>query len=333
MQLLSLIPISLLASTLTAAPLTIELEASGNSTIETADHKVYKLKSNHEVTKIKVSDDKPSLNVTSSNVTSSELKLEYKHRIQQGLKVPANKTVSLGLDSYFRAEEDEIKKKKEEEERKKAEEEKKKKEEEEKKQKEEDKKNGVYDRKGNVRVTFKKETMSIANIELDEIFKRLREACHTTGQCETNDIVIKGQDIGKGRGSDVKNVELTLEPQGSYRESHRDNLLTLLEAAVREVAVCEEYTHTSTCSFTMGYCPSRTTHVKQCKVPAYWGVNIQKAEDKDEGSAPPSIGTNLDLQVVGDTICQDTYKDLAKMGKAVHSAVGGVFSLWQFACI
>ncbi|PVI04690.1 hypothetical protein DM02DRAFT_518341, partial [Periconia macrospinosa] len=182
-------------------------------------------------------------------------------------------------------------------------------------------------------LTVKKETITLANIEVDKIFEKLKDACHKTGNCETNDIVIKGQLIGRGRGSSVDNVELTLEPHGSYRESHRDNLLSLMEKAVREVMKCEEYTHTTTCANPMGFCPSRTTKQKQCHVPAYWGVNIQKAEDKDEASAPPSLEVELGLQVVGDTICEDTYKDLGKMGKAVHSAAGGIFNLWQFACI
>lgn len=103
----------------------------------------------------------------------------------------------------------------------------------------------------------KKETMTIGDIELDEIFESLRNACHTTGNCETNEIVLKGQLIGKGTTTNVKNIELSLWPDGEYREFHRGDLLKVLESAVRKVAKCEDYTHKSPCSNAMAYCPCK----------------------------------------------------------------------------
>ncbi|CAI6339862.1 unnamed protein product [Periconia digitata] len=197
----------------------------------------------------------------------------------------------------------------------------------------EDLKNGIYDRKGNFRIPFKKESMTIADIELDDIFQSLRDACHPTGNCETNDIELKGQLIGKGTTTNVKNVELTLSPHGLYRESHREDLLDLLEYAVRQVAECEEYTHKSPCPNPAVFCPSDSTRVKRCSVPSYWAVNLQKEEDKDEGSAPPTIETDLSLEVVDDTICEDWYDKLSEFGGMVNGHAGTGLSLWKFACI
>ena len=107
------------------------------------------------------------------------------------------------------------------------------------------------------RTPVKKETITIGTIELDEIFQSLRNACHPTGNCETNDIILKGQLIGEGTTTTVDNVELTLSPHGSYRESHRSSLLDLMESAVRQVAKCEEYSHKTPCPNPMVFCPCK----------------------------------------------------------------------------
>lgn len=103
----------------------------------------------------------------------------------------------------------------------------------------------------------KKETMTIGDIELDDIFESLKNACHISGVCETNEIVLKGQLIGKGTTTNVKNIELSLWPNGDYRERHHAKLLRVLKSAVRQVAKCEDYTHKSPCSNPMGYCPCK----------------------------------------------------------------------------
>jgi hypothetical protein len=105
--------------------------------------------------------------------------------------------------------------------------------------------------------------MTIGNIELDDIFEKLREACFTNGACATSAIVIKGQLIGEGTTTDVKNAELTLSPTGAYGIAHRENMLKVLEAGVREIAECKDYTHTSPCPNPAVYCPSKSKFAPQ----------------------------------------------------------------------
>ena len=92
-------------------------------------------------------------------------------------------------------------------------------------------------------------SMTIGNIELDDIFKKLRAACYVEGGvCATND---------EGLTTDVKNIELTLGPHGSFNTPYYENMFKVLEAAVREIAVCKDYTHRTPCPNPTSYCPSK----------------------------------------------------------------------------
>ncbi|CAI6339318.1 unnamed protein product [Periconia digitata] len=159
-----------------------------------------------------------------------------------------------------------------------------------------------------------KKSITIGDVGLDKIFKAIRDACKPAGTCVTDDIDIKGQFLGKGLTSEVDNIKVTLKPGGSYREVHHDKLLELLEAAVRKVAKCEQYTHKSPCSFTQGYCPNQEKTVTTCKTPSYWSVNLQTEKEAKHDSAPPTIEVNVSMKVVDDTICEDVFGKLEEFG-------------------
>lgn len=105
-----------------------------------------------------------------------------------------------------------------------------------------------------------KQTVKIGTVKIDEIFEKLGEVCHESGQCETNDITIDGQLIQAGRGGDVSDITVTLGPDGEYPTWIRNGLLDSLKAAVLSMAKCEDVTNIDDCSYAsaMAYCPRKS---------------------------------------------------------------------------
>lgn len=94
--------------------------------------------------------------------------------------------------------------------------------------------------------------MTLGTIKIDDVAGKLAEACHESGQCETNDIEMDGQIISTDT---VNNIKLTLGPDGAYPTWIRNGLLDALFAAVKEIAKCEDTTHKPTCPNPMVFCP------------------------------------------------------------------------------
>ncbi|KAF2711938.1 hypothetical protein K504DRAFT_428853 [Pleomassaria siparia CBS 279.74] len=185
----------------------------------------------------------------------------------------------------------------------------------------------TFDPNGNLKLTFSKETVTLGTITIDDVASQLGQACHESGQCETSEISIKGQLLSS---STVNNIVLTLGPSGAYPTWIRNGLLDSMYAAVKAIAKCEETTHTSTCANPMVYCPQHKITVTQCKVPKYWGVNYQ--DPNEATSAPPAIGTNLEVELVDDGICEAAMTSLGAVAGAVNGVAGGFFTLLGFAC-
>jgi hypothetical protein len=68
------------------------------------------------------------------------------------------------------------------------------------------------------------------------MFDNIAGACHESGQCETNDIEMDGQLIEPGRGGEVKDIKVILEPDGEYPTWIRNGLVDTLRAAVKAIA-------------------------------------------------------------------------------------------------
>lgn len=89
--------------------------------------------------------------------------------------------------------------------------------------------------------------------------QKLDKACHDSGQCETNDIKIKGQILATDQ---VDDIELTLAPSGSYPSSMHKKLLDALFAAVNKMAKCDKTSHkgSASCANPMVFCPGKATY-------------------------------------------------------------------------
>ncbi|KAF9731758.1 hypothetical protein PMIN01_10775 [Paraphaeosphaeria minitans] len=187
----------------------------------------------------------------------------------------------------------------------------------------------VYNEHGNLKLTSSKDTVALGDIKINDTKQKPNKACHDSGQCETNDIKMKGQLLSTDQAN---NIELTLGPDGSYPSDMRRKLLDALFAAVNGMAKCEKTKHkgSSSCPNPMVFCPAKDKTVTQCKVPKYWGVNYQ--DPKEKKAAPPNIGTSLEVKVVGDKVCQDTMGALSGVAGAVSGVAGGTFTLLSFAC-
>ncbi|KAF2795556.1 hypothetical protein K505DRAFT_239631 [Melanomma pulvis-pyrius CBS 109.77] len=180
----------------------------------------------------------------------------------------------------------------------------------------------VYDKDGNLKVQFSKQTVKVGDISLDDIFDKLGDACNEN-LCETNDITIKGQ-IHTSDTTD--NIELTLGPTGSYKTDLRKKLFEAWKAVVKEVAKCEEVTNDPPCPNPQAFCPSKFHTYTQCEVPQYWGVIYNK------GDNPPNMQTDLEVEVSDDKLCEDLLGGLSGVAGAVNGAAGGFFTLLSFAC-
>lgn len=75
---------------------------------------------------------------------------------------------------------------------------------------------------------------------------------------------------------------------------------------------------------------AKPTTVSQCEVPKFWGVNFQAPDEPN--SAPPNIATDLDVQVVDSSLCEDALTGLGAVAGAVNGVAGGIFTLLNFAC-
>jgi hypothetical protein len=141
--------------------------------------------------------------------------------------------------------------------------------------------------------------------------------CHTSGQCETNDIELTGQLF---KSESVDDIKVTLGPSGEYPTWIHNGLLDALAAAAKTVAKCESGTYTNRCfgSTAMAYCPENKVEYTNCEVPKYWGINYQPADLGN--AAPPNIDVNVAMEKLGDGgLCEN-----------VMTALGGVAGMFSF---
>ncbi|KAF2646751.1 hypothetical protein P280DRAFT_18239 [Massarina eburnea CBS 473.64] len=195
----------------------------------------------------------------------------------------------------------------------------------------------TFEKSNNLKLTFSKDTVQLGTESIDDIFAKLDDACHTTGQCETNDISVKSQFLTKDSVSDIS---ITLGPAGAYPTWIRNGLIDALKAAVKEIAKCSDVTHTDNCGFSATFCPGKTTTKNQCEVPAFWGINYQVASEAN--ASPPWLSTDVKVEKKGaGAVCTDALKAMggaagvaaaSPVGGAVAGIAGGIFSLLSFAC-
>ncbi|KAK1916188.1 hypothetical protein P3342_004004 [Pyrenophora teres f. teres] len=50
----------------------------------------------------------------------------------------------------------------------------------------------TFDPKGNIKLTFSSETVKIGSLNTESIISAIYPICHESGQCETNEIDLKG---------------------------------------------------------------------------------------------------------------------------------------------
>ncbi|KAF2245815.1 hypothetical protein BU26DRAFT_488467 [Trematosphaeria pertusa] len=186
----------------------------------------------------------------------------------------------------------------------------------------------TWDENGNLKLTFSKDTVMLGDVTIDDIFAKLGEVCHESGQCETNDIELDGIIWSS---NDQTEIKVTLGPDGEYPTWIRNGLLDGLKAAVQTVAKCEETTYHNSCGFSPYYCPAKDSKHMQCEVPKYWGINFQAKGE--ENAAPPNLATNMKVERVGASpLCEDILTGLGAVAGAVHGVGGGIFTLLTFAC-
>ncbi|EDU39759.1 hypothetical protein PtrSN002B_001240 [Pyrenophora tritici-repentis] len=188
----------------------------------------------------------------------------------------------------------------------------------------------TFDPNGNIKLTFSRETVKIGSLTTEAIISAIYPICHESGQCETNDIDLKGMLITPSR---VDAIKVTLGPHGAYPTWIRNGLVDALGAAARTVAKCEKGTHVDKCFGTtaMAYCPQRKIEYQNCEVPKFWGINYQSSKNPD--GAPPNLSLDVSMEKEGDGgLCEDVMSGLGAVAGAVHGVGGGVFTLLSFAC-
>ncbi|KAH7377620.1 hypothetical protein BKA66DRAFT_422058 [Pyrenochaeta sp. MPI-SDFR-AT-0127] len=188
----------------------------------------------------------------------------------------------------------------------------------------------TWDEAGNIKLTFSRETVQIGTLTTDEIIGTVAPICHESGQCETNDLEMKAQLFSS---ESVKNLIITIGPDGEYPTWIRNGLLDTLGAAAKTVAKCTDGTYTNTCPgvSAMAYCPRKKTKFTNCEVPKYWGINYQHPSVGN--AAPPNLGFNINVVEEGkEDLCENVMTGLGAVAGAVHGVAGGIFTLLTFAC-
>ncbi|RDL36423.1 Uncharacterized protein BP5553_05775 [Venustampulla echinocandica] len=190
------------------------------------------------------------------------------------------------------------------------------------------KRDWVHDKKGNLKITFSDETVSLGTLPIDKIIDKMSDACHTSGQCDTSPIKITGYQLV--HKDSVVDETLTINPSGSYPTWIRNGLRDALRAAVKATAKCETIVHTPNCGFSAYYCPGKKTKVTECKVPKYWGVNYQPHDLGN--SAPPFMGADMEMKIEDHGFCSTFTTVGAAVAGAVNGVAGGIFLLSSLAC-
>ncbi|EMD63686.1 hypothetical protein GGP41_005676 [Bipolaris sorokiniana] len=189
----------------------------------------------------------------------------------------------------------------------------------------------AWNTKGNIKLTFSKETVQVGSLTPDAIMAAVGPICHESGQCETNPIELSGTLTSSSR---VDPIKVTLGPDGSYPTWIRNGLVDLLALAAKEVAKCEEVTYTNRCFGTtaMAYCPQKKSKGINCEVPRFWGINYQALDAPN--AAPPNVGVDIAMEKVDQSkLCEDVMGGLGAVAGVVNGYAGGAFTLLAFACV
>jgi hypothetical protein len=79
------------------------------------------------------------------------------------------------------------------------------------------------------------------------MFAKLYDACHETGQCETNEITLDGWWQASGLNGEMGPITVTMGPSGAYPTWIRNGLVDTLKAAVVAGAKCGDSHNTQGC--------------------------------------------------------------------------------------
>ncbi|KAI2474691.1 hypothetical protein Ptr902_13890 [Pyrenophora tritici-repentis] len=172
----------------------------------------------------------------------------------------------------------------------------------------------TFDPNGNIKLTFSRETVKIGSLTTEAIISAIYPICHESGQCETNDIDLKGMLITPSR---VDAIKVTLGPMAPTQPGSATAWSTpsapphaQWQSARRE---------------------PMWTSASNCEVPKFWGINYQSSKNPD--GAPPNLSLDVSMEKEGDGgLCEDVMSGLGAVAGAVHGVGGGVFTLLSFAC-
>lgn len=188
-----------------------------------------------------------------------------------------------------------------------------------------------WDPKGNLKLTFSKETVKIGDVSLDEMTTKLFDVCHTTGLCETNEIEYKGRYFVQGIGKN-EDITVKLGPHGSYPTWIRNGLVDTLKAAVMAGAKCEEVTNyqANQCFGNRGECTFDKATGVMCEVPKFWGVTW--AHFDEHNAAPPFISVDVEMESSSKQVCEDMMTMIKEIAGAVNGVAGGFATLLSLTC-
>lgn len=176
-------------------------------------------------------------------------------------------------------------------------------------------------------------TVDLGDVTLDALFDKIYPICHTSGQCEQNEISTDGWWLEGGTDADEEPITVTMKPSGEYPTWIHNGLLDILKASVKEVANCRKVVNVAVDK------PGGTrTEAIQCLVPSFWGINYQA----DGDAAPPNIGITVTarenteespcktaLETIGGLAGKFTCDLLCTEGNAHVSYRGCVWSCWR----
>lgn len=172
--------------------------------------------------------------------------------------------------------------------------------------------------------------MKIGDVKLADMFSKLYEVCHESGQCETTDQTFDGWWQADGANGDMGPITVTMTPEGAYPTWIRNGLVDALKAAVVAGAKCGDSINTQLCEGGDKGCSPTKTTAYQCEVPRYWGINFQ--DPSASNAAPPNIGVDVKMDLVDSGACADMMTGLSAVAGAIDGVAGGIFTLLSFAC-